>query len=106
FLGRLLVPLAPFGISGWRWMFVIGSLGAAIIWFMRSNLPESPRWLESVGRGREADAITRGMEREASVYGPLAPPDAAESADVGRASFAVILSGPYRRRTIMLGVCH
>src|SRR5580765_2834232 len=90
FLGRLLVPQAP---------FVISSLGAAIIWFMRSSLPESPRWLESVGRGREADAITRGMEREAAVYGPLAPPDAAESADIGRASFAVILSGPYRRRT-------
>ena len=32
FLGRLLVPAAPFGISGWRWMFVVGSLGAAIIW--------------------------------------------------------------------------
>ena len=26
-LGRILVPSAPFGIAGWRWMFVAGSLG-------------------------------------------------------------------------------
>ena len=106
FLGRALVPLAPFGISGWRWMFVAGSLGAAIIWFMRASLPESPRWLESVGRLAEAEAITVRLEREALALGPLEEPDAAEVALTGRASFAAILRGQYRGRTIMLGVCH
>jgi putative MFS transporter len=47
-LGRLLVPLEPLGIDGWRWLFVAGSLGAVIVWFVRRRLPESPRWLESV----------------------------------------------------------
>ncbi|MBV9844482.1 MAG: MFS transporter, partial [Kutzneria sp.] len=27
FLGRWLVPVAPLGVAGWRWMFVIGSVG-------------------------------------------------------------------------------
>ena len=49
-LGRILVPSAPFGIDGWRWLFVVGSLGAVIVWLLRTRLPESPRWLVSVGR--------------------------------------------------------
>ena len=31
FLARILVPRQPLGIDGWRWMFVAGSLGAAIV---------------------------------------------------------------------------
>ena len=106
FLGRLLVPRAPFGISGWRWMFVAGSLGAAIVWALRAKLPESPRWLESAGRMPEAEAIAGRMEREAEAIGPLVPPDPDERASTGRADFAVIFGDVYRRRTIMLWVFH
>ena len=66
-LGRILVPLTPLGIDGWRWLFVAGSLGALIVWFVRMQLPESPRWLESVGRIAEAEAIVDRMEQEAGV---------------------------------------
>ena len=106
FLGRLLVPLAPFGVSGWRWMFVAGSLGAAIIWCLRARLPESPRWLESVGRVAEAETITARMEQEAERLGPLDAADPRDLASAGRASLSVIFSEPYRRRTIMLFVFH
>ncbi len=106
FLGRMLVPLQPLGWDGWRWMFVIGSLGAAIVWFMRAQLPESPRWLESVGRVAEAEAIISAMEREAEAFGPLVTPNADETASTGRATFAVLLGDRYRRRTIMLCVFH
>ena len=64
FLARFLVPLQPLGMLGWRWLFVIGSLGAIIVWVLRRYLPESPRWLESVGRHEEADAIVTKMEQE------------------------------------------
>src|SRR5207249_9193057 len=74
-LGRVLVPLQPLGWDGWRWLFVAGSLGAVIIWFLRTKLPESPRWLESVGRIAEADAIVGRMEQEATARGPLENPD-------------------------------
>jgi putative MFS transporter len=46
-LARILVPLTPFGMAGWRWLFVAGSLGGAIVWVLRRGLPESPRWLEA-----------------------------------------------------------
>jgi putative MFS transporter len=56
---------------GWRSMFVLGGIGALIVWHLRKALPESPRWLESVGRDAEAEALLRTIE--ASVSGPLAP---------------------------------
>ena len=41
-LGYLIIPA-----FGWRPMFVIGGIGALIVWYLRKNLPESPRWLEA-----------------------------------------------------------
>ena len=106
FLARILVPQQPLGIDGWRWMFVIGSLGAAIIWVMRANLPESPRWLETVGRTAEADAIVTRMEREAALAGPLAAASVDEFVSEERGRFRVIFGSRYRGRTIMLCVFH
>src|SRR5580698_5239160 len=62
-LSRLLVP-THFLMSGWRWVMVIGASGAALAWYFRRRLPESPRWLESQGRIAEADAIMSGLENE------------------------------------------
>jgi putative MFS transporter len=61
---------------GWRSMFVLGGIGALVVWYLRKALPESPRWLESVGRFEEAEALLATIE--ASVPGPLAavPPPA------------------------------
>jgi putative MFS transporter len=106
FLARMLVPRQPLGIDGWRWMFVAGSLGAAIVWATRSQLPESPRWLESVGRTAEADAIVSRMEREALALGPLPLPDPHETASSGDARFRAIFGSRYRGRTLMLCVFH
>jgi putative MFS transporter len=106
FLARVLVPRHPLGIDGWRWMFVAGSLGAAIVWVTRSRLPESPRWLESAGRTSEAEAIVARMEREAAALGPLSAPEAGDTAQAGRARFSTIFSTPYRGRTLMLCVFH
>jgi MFS transporter, putative metabolite:H+ symporter len=105
-LGRILVPREPFGIDGWRWLFIAGSLGAVIVWFVRRRLPESPRWLESVGRTAEADAIVRRMEKEAALDVP-APTSSAQEVHVSRRSgLSVLFSGEYRSRVIMLGVFH
>jgi putative MFS transporter len=105
FLARILVPQQPLGFDGWRWMFVAGSLGAAIVWVMRAKLPESPRWLESVGRAAEAEAIVAVMEREAQRMGPL-PQPSNESASPERGRFRVIFGPRYRGRTLMLCVFH
>jgi len=105
-LGRILVPQQPFGIDGWRWLFVAGSLGAVIVWTLRTRLPESPRWLESVGRRAEAEALVARMETEAAATGPLSPPSANLVAPVGRSDLSSLFSGQFRSRTIMLGIFH
>jgi putative MFS transporter len=61
--------------SSWRAMFVLAGLGGLIVWYLRKALPESPRWLESIGRSEEAEAIMKSIEEEvAREHGPLPPP--------------------------------
>jgi putative MFS transporter len=56
-------------------MFVIGGIGALIVWYLRKALPESPRWLESVGRNEEAEALLVAIEKEVSLqHSPLPEP--------------------------------
>jgi putative MFS transporter len=75
-VGTLIIPR-----FGWRAMFMLGGLGALVVWYLRKALPESPRWLESVGRTEEANAILQAIERESSVGGaPLPPPASARPA--------------------------
>lgn len=105
-LARLLVPAQPLGIDGWRWMFVAGSLGAVIVWALRARLPESPRWLESVGRHAEAEAVIARMEDEARAQGPLPPVAGGDVVQTGRARFKVIFGPQYRGRTLMLCLFH
>jgi len=62
-LVRVLAP-THFRIDGWRWVMVIGSMGAALAWYFRRRLPESPRWLESRGRHEEAKRIVEALEAE------------------------------------------
>ena len=49
---------------GWRIMFFIGGIGGLLVWWIRKRLPESPRWLESVGRDEEARVLMDDIEKE------------------------------------------
>ncbi len=64
---------------GWRPMFIISGLGALVVWYLRKNLPESPRWLEAQGRKGEAEALMQAIEKEAGVGGALPAPAAASA---------------------------
>lgn len=78
FIGWLALPasavLAAFlphtllGIESWRWLLIFSALGAALVWFTRRGLSESPRWLAAQGRRAEALAVLREIE------GPGNPP--------------------------------
>lgn len=58
---------------GWRPMFVIAGLGAIVVWYLRRTLPESPRWLESVGRNGDAERVLSGIEEEIARTQPIPP---------------------------------
>ena len=49
---------------GWRSMFFVGGIAGLLAWWLRKKQPESPRWLESVGRDEEANMILREIEAE------------------------------------------
>jgi len=104
FLASVLVPTTPFGVDGWRWMFLLGALGAAVVWALRRMLPESPRWLESVGRHDEADALMTAWEDSARRSGKALPEPDTTSAPVVVAEklpVSAIFSARFRRTTIM-----
>src|SRR4051794_15976635 len=92
-------------IDGWRWLLVVGSLGAVVVWTMRRNLPESPRWHEIRGRHDEADRATRELEDKARAdlgVERLPEPEQVEVAPAKGASISQIFRPPYRQRTVML----
>lgn len=82
---------------GWRSMFILGGIGALIVWWIRKALPESPRWLESVGRTDEAEALLAKIE--ASIPGPLPPPGRA-TAPPSRA-LATLFAPPLLSRMVL-----
>jgi MFS transporter, putative metabolite:H+ symporter len=85
---------------------VLGGVGALFFWYLRSSLPESPRWLETRGRHAEADQIVRTFERtvEQETGQPLPPPQPTPVVVSKTAPFRDIWSPPYRGRTIMMVV--
>src|ERR1043165_9958159 len=80
-----LVPMAPYGVDGWRWVVLIGAAGSMAIWVLRLFVPESPLWLARNGRPDEADRILSRLESSAvatpaqpasRTAGALSPPAA------------------------------
>jgi putative MFS transporter len=100
-----LVPLTVFGLDGWRWVVIIGSGGAVAIWWIRRNLPESPRWLAQHGHFGEAESIVGDMERRvrAETGRDLPPPEIVTGeAEAKAGAWTEMWSATYRGRTIML----
>lgn len=93
-LSRLTLPLSP---DAWRYVLVFGGLGIVPFFLGLVYLKESPRWLVSKGRRKEAEEL---MEELTGYLVELPPENGEKSSDTvrpRRTSFR-----PYRKRTIML----
>lgn len=90
---------------GWQWMFVIGAVPALLTIPLRRTLPESPRWLASVGRSDEADRVMRHIEDLVTDHGttklPPLPPQGPE-VPVAKGHFADLFRGRYAARTLVI----
>ena len=101
-----LVPIAPYGIDGWRWVVLIGAAGSMAIWILRLYVPESPLWLARQGRREEADRILRKLEASATTSAArpatsarVIPPRAPM-----KAGYADLLKPPYLSLVILFMV--
>jgi putative MFS transporter len=96
--GRWLAFTAFIVVAGFP-VTVIAGIGSLIVWYLRKNLPESPRWLESKGRAAEAEALMQSIETEAAGAGALPPPVIA--APVTQLTASAMLRPPILQRMIV-----
>jgi putative MFS transporter len=93
-LGYLIIPN-----FGWRPMFVVAGIGSLVVWYLRKNLPESPRWLEAQGRTDEAEALMKTIETEAAGGQQLAP--VVVPAPIPQAEIADLVKPPLLQRMVV-----
>ncbi|TMC53749.1 MAG: MFS transporter, partial [Chloroflexi bacterium] len=98
-----IIAITVVSAYGWRWAFVVGALPALYAAYLRTALPESPRYLAERGDAAEADAVVRRVERAGggamlTLARAVAPPRA------GRARIADLFAPRYVRRTVMLWI--
>lgn len=100
-IGYLVVPY-----WGWRVAFFIGALPAVYAAFLRRHLPESPHYLERVGRAEEARSIVTMIEKSCGVVPQKAKkkPQNLPVETTNRASFSELWSSRYFRRTLTLWI--
>jgi putative MFS transporter len=105
-LGWLLVPHAYFGLDGWRWVAIIGSVGALFAWVFRIGLPESPRWLALHGHREKAEAVMSKIEAGVikDIGGPLPMPVPRADELPAKNSFSELFRPPYGKRTLVLSI--
>ena len=73
---------------GWRGVWIVIGIGALIVWLFRFTLPESPRYLATHGRGKEAlDVLSR-----LGIPGPKEPLTTDAASNTKSDPFAVVFS--------------
>lgn len=65
---RWLTPLAPLGVDGWRWPFIVGGVCALAAGIGFRFIPESPRWLITTRRMETADSACCEFEQSPALH--------------------------------------
>src|SRR5712672_3913657 len=101
-----LVPLAPYGVEGWRWVVLIGAAASMVIWILRLYVPESPLWLARHGRTEEAIKILATLEAKggAAPARPGKTADKAPARAAAKVAFADLFRPPYLSLVVLFMV--
>lgn len=102
-LGRYVVPVDA-GLAGWRWLMIIGAVGAIVAWPVQQILPESPRWLATKGRFDEARQVLERFGVRTADLAHRAASGVTARAAVERVPLRDLFTGVYRRRILSIGV--
>ena len=103
-IAAALVAYLVIPVYGWRWAFWIGAVPALFAAVLRMAIPESPRYLESVGKTAEANALVSRMESQAGIDAGYNEKDGMPTSDKTRVAFLELWSNKYLRTTIVLWI--
>jgi sugar porter (SP) family MFS transporter len=92
-----------YGQSGWRWMFALTAIPAALFFAGMFFVPESPRWLAKNGRPENARAVLRKIGGEAYAVRAVKEIEATLVNETAGVDFGELLQ-PKMRRVLLLGV--
>ena len=101
FLGWLLLPRDLLGVAGWRWVALVGAVGALVAYYIRRQMPESPQWLLQRGRLEEAQAVLKKIGANSDDLVPHRPQDTGFPGQTV-SSFSALFRNSYLRRTLVL----
>jgi putative MFS transporter len=92
-------------LEGWQWMFIFGGLGLLVVLPLRFLIPESPRFLERVGRNEECEKILSRFEAIAiKEKGQIPDPEMGQVAPEQKSDLRELFGPALRRRTAMLWI--
>ena len=103
-IAAALVAYLVIPVYGWRWAFWIGAVPALFAAVLRMAIPESPRYLEAVGKTAEANALVSRMESQAGITAGTEEKEGAQTVDKTRVAFLELWSNKYLRTTIVLWI--
>lgn len=103
FAALFLVPVTSLPLPGFKIALLLAAIGGFSSLLLRLGLPESPRWLERVGRRDEADRVMTAIEHRVMAekgIAALPPPVTIEYDIVSKVPLTLLVSGRYLRRTL------
>ncbi|HLX53705.1 MAG TPA: MFS transporter [Aquella sp.] len=104
-LSWLLSTHTYYGIEGFRFVIIIGSIGAIIVWFIRLGIPESPRWLYTHGKQEQAISIIKSLEQKTNTT-YLASEELLDVLPEQLKTYSDIFKPPLIKSTMILMIFH
>ena len=105
-IAAALVAYLMIPVFGWRAAFLVGAVPALFAAYLRRAVPESPRYLESIGKEKEADELVSKMEKQAGIKyeSEAAITQANQNVNKIRVSLLDLWSKKYINTTVVLWV--